>query len=196
MKRKVRESTSDVSGPAKQSAGISDEEEIDHDDLCAICHLLLYRPVTTRCGHTLCESCMAHWADVSISSQMTTVGLDDEPDLVLLPNDLETNCPMCRTSTTATLNANRDAALRRQYPRAYEVRKAEELATDEDESAASIETLTLYIGNTHRLIEPEDPGSGNKHEWKFFVRPSRTDLIEEVHIFLVISFFTGVETIY
>ena len=193
MKRKVKGSISDIGGPAKQVAEASDEDEIDHDDLCAICHLLLYRPVTTRCGHTLCESCMAHWADVSISSQMTTVGLDDEPDLVLLPNDLETNCPMCRTSTTATLNANRDAALRRQYLRAYEVRKAEELATDEDESAASIEPLTLYIGNANQLIEPEDIGSGNKHDWKFFVRPSRTDLIEEVHIFLVISSFAGVE---
>jgi hypothetical protein len=159
-------------------------EEVHEDDLCAICHLLLYRPVTTRCNHTLCESCMAHWADVSVTSQMITVGLDDEP-MFLLPNDIETRCPMCRTSTTASLNESRELELQARYPEMYKVRKVEERIENEDDSGAAIETLTLYIGNTHRLTRVEDPESTSKHDWKFFVRPSRTDMIEEVQIFLV-----------
>jgi hypothetical protein len=47
-----------------------DEEKIDEDHLCPICQLLLFRPVTTSCNHTLCESCtllsssplMPHWS--------------------------------------------------------------------------------------------------------------------------------------
>lgn len=34
-----------------------DEEKIHEDHLCPICQLLLFRPVTTICNHTLCESC-------------------------------------------------------------------------------------------------------------------------------------------
>jgi hypothetical protein len=162
----------------------AENEEIDEDDVCAICHMLLYIPVTTCCNHTLCESCMAHWADVSITSQMTTVGLDDEP-LELLPNDVETSCPMCRTPTTASLNKDRARKLEARYPETYKVREAEERSGNEDESGASVEALTLYIGNTHRLVRVEDPESHNKHDWKIFVRLSKTDMIEEVQIFLV-----------
>ena len=160
------------------------EEEIDEDDLCAICRLLLYRPVKTRCNHTLCESCMAHWADVSITTQVTTVSLEEVP-LLLLPDDIETKCPMCRTSTTASLDGIRAAELQSRYPDTYKVREEEERTLSQDASGASVETLTLYIGNTHQLLRTEDPESQNKHEWKFFVRPSRTDIIEEVHVFLV-----------
>jgi hypothetical protein len=48
-----------------------------------------------------------------------------------------------------------------------------------------IDTLTLDIGNTHRLIQPRNPTSSNEHEWTFFVRPSRVDIIEKVQIILV-----------
>jgi hypothetical protein len=170
--------------PRQGDSDTAENEEIDEDDLCAICHQLLYKPVTTRCNHTLCESCMAHWADVSVTMQMTTVGLDDEP-MVLLPNDIETRCPMCRTSTTASLNESRELELQTQYPETYKTRELEDREENEDESGASIETLTVYIGNTHRETRVEDPDSHKWHEWNFFVRPSRTDMIEEVHIFLV-----------
>lgn len=164
--------------------GQVNDEQIDHDDNCPICQVLLYHPVKTRCGHTLCEGCMTLWADVSISTQMRIVGLDDEP-IALLPADIETGCPMCRTPTTATLDRVREAALQRQYPTSYQARHVEEQTAAEADFVDSVETLTLYIGNEHHLIRPDHPHSANKHQWKFFVRPSRTDLIEEVQMFLV-----------
>lgn len=185
MKRKSSEVPSSGTDRAPKSDGASARqgEDIDLDDQCPICHLLLYRPVRTRCNHTLCESCMAHWADVSITSQMTTVGLDDRA-VVLLPNEIETRCPMCRTPTTASLDTGREMALRQSYPVLYQSREAESRTVREDDFGSSIETLTVYIGNEHSLIRTEGE-SNNKHHWKFFVRPSRTDLIEEVQIFLV-----------
>jgi hypothetical protein len=187
-RKSSRHISEEVALPPRQQDGSEtaedDLEEVHEDDLCAICHLLLYKPVTTRCNHTLCESCMAHWADVSVTSQMTTVGLNDEP-MVRLPSDIETRCPMCRTSTTASLDQSRELELQGRYPAMYKVRKVEQRMENEDASGASVEALILYIGNTHRLTRVEDPESIAKHDWKFFVRPSRTDMIEEVQIFLV-----------
>lgn len=162
--------------------------DIDDDDICPICQLLLYRPVRTRCNHTLCESCMAHWADVSITTQMTTVGLDDRA-VLLLPNEIETKCPMCRTLTTANLDPGRESKLQEQYPTVYQERENEHRMIVDDDSASRIETLTVYIGNEHSLVRPPD-NSTNKHQWKFFVRPSRSDLLEEVQIFLVCVIIT------
>ncbi|KIV97287.1 hypothetical protein PV10_01054 [Exophiala mesophila] len=166
--------------PAR-NVNLAEEIEVAPDHLCPVCQLLLYRPVRTRCNHVLCEACMAQWADVSISTRMTIVGLDDPP-LVLLPNDIETPCPMCRTPTTASLDVPLDSALQLQYPATYRERETESITTVDDSSTA-IETLTVYIGNEHSLIRA-DSDSNNKHQWNFFIRPSRTDLIEEVQIFL------------
>lgn len=162
----------------------SEDVDIDHDDLCHICHLLLHRPVLTTCRHTFCESCMAHWADVSINTQMITLGLDVDEPLILPPNEIETRCPMCRTLTIARLDDERDTELRQKYTSAYDVRQREYEEAAQDESGTFIEQLTLYIGNEHRLIRVEDPDTKNRHEWAFFVRPSRTNIIEEVQIFL------------
>ena len=129
---------------------------------------------------------MAMWADVSITSQMRIVGLDDEP-MILLPNDIEVRCPMCRTPTTASGNAHKALELRSKYPQTYDSRQREEQAAAVDDFALSVETLTLYIGNTHSLVRrnDDDDDTRNNHNWSFFVRPSRTDLIEEVQVFLV-----------
>jgi hypothetical protein len=124
------------------------------------------------------------WAEISINQQMAVVGLDDEP-MTLHPSELEIKCPMCRTPSTTNLDQNRETSLRARYPRTYPQREAEEQAAAEDDFADAVETLTLYIGNTHQLVKADSEDSPNKHNWKFFVRPSRTDLIEEVHIFLV-----------
>jgi hypothetical protein len=94
-------------------------------------------------------------------------------------------CPMCRTPTTASTDAHKALDLKKRYPRTYNTRQQDEQAAADDDLAESIETLTLYIGNTHSLVRPDTPDSTNKHNWGFFVRPSRTDLIEEVQIFLV-----------
>ncbi len=67
------------------------------------------------------------------------------------------------------------------YPVAYAERSAEEYA--DAENGDSIQAITVYIGNKHTLV-PRSVESHNTHEWTFFVRPSRTDIIEEVHIHL------------
>src|SRR4051794_8376802 len=137
--------TEDDTLPLSASAGTQDlsQEEVTDDDLCPICHLLLYKPVTTRCNHTLCASCMAHWADVSVVSQMTVVSLDEQPE-TFSASEVEAKCPMCRTQTSASHNPKMDSELRIRYPRTYEERRAEEDETRPDGSS-SIETLTVYI---------------------------------------------------
>ncbi|KIW70585.1 hypothetical protein PV04_02841 [Phialophora macrospora] len=181
MKRKSESSDTSVASPSNASTSVK-EKTVDQDDLCPICHLLLYKPVRTRCNHTMCEACMAQWADVSISSQLAHVGLDDEAT-VFLPHDVETRCPMCRTSTNSVPDPTRERALQRDYPSSYQVREIESKEGEEDDFGSTVETLTVYIGNEHTEIRAAE-GSNNKHQWKFFVRPSRTDLIEEIQIFL------------
>ncbi|KAH7047588.1 hypothetical protein B0J12DRAFT_128836 [Macrophomina phaseolina] len=82
---------------------------IDDDDLCPICHLLLHRPVRTTCAHTLCQSCMAHWADVSAASaHMTVVPLthaDPLPDAH--PGLVEARCPIVQSVTVFVGNTHR-----------------------------------------------------------------------------------------
>lgn len=159
------------------------QESIHEEDLCLVCHQLLYRPVTTQCNHTLCESCMAHWADVSAASaQMTIVSLDEEPT-TFNASEVEARCPMCRTTTTASINSGMSTRLEVQYPRAYKERELEERPSSLDGSLSSLETLTVYIGNKHEILDCQD--SPNMHEWTFFVKPSRTDIIDSVKILLV-----------
>ena len=176
MKRKA---PSEVSAKRKK---MPRNEILEHEDTCPICLLILLRPVTTTCKHTLCAECMSIWAEVSITRQMEVVGLNDSA-VTLLPSELESACPLCRTLTIATSDRRREDSLRRRYPRMYVEREVE--ARSIDDSAEAVETLTLYIGNTHSLIKSDTVDQQNKHKWSFFVRPSRTDLIEEVQVFLV-----------
>ncbi|KAK4506567.1 hypothetical protein PRZ48_000299 [Zasmidium cellare] len=155
-----------------------DEDSVEEDDLCPICRLLLYNPVTTSCNHTLCASCMAHWADVSLSQQMTIVDVDEEPVPFNPVSELEARCPMCRTQTTATTDAVRTEALKAKYPALWAERETEEEGEGE---MGGIQTLTVYVGNRHKMVESED---ANQHEWAFFVKPSRTDIVEEVQFLL------------
>jgi hypothetical protein len=163
----------------------TDPDPISEDDICPVCHLLLFKPVKTRCSHLLCSSCMAHWADVSVTSQMTIVSLDDQPSS-FDPIQIEANCPMCRTRTTASLDTQLEEDLKTRYPVKYTEREVEERAPEDGGEEVPVETLTLYIGNEHRMVLPQG-GDANRHEWTFFVRPSRTDIIEEVQLLLVRS---------
>ena len=168
---------------ATSSAHPDSDAVIDEDDLCPICQLLLCNPVTTRCGHTLCKSCMATWADVSVSMpNMIIVSVDEEAIDFDPATGLEARCPMCRTLTNATANAQRTEDLRSRYSQTYSKREAEE-AHDED-LGDSIQTITIHVGNKHELVTPEADDSENQHLWTFFVRPTRTDIIEEVHLHL------------
>ncbi|KAH0291909.1 hypothetical protein KCU62_g2401, partial [Aureobasidium sp. EXF-3399] len=94
--------------------------------------------------------------------------------------DTEARCPMCRTPTSATPNSTIATQLQEKYPITYQTRATEETSED-DPNASTIETLTLCIGNTHKLISPA-PESQNMHLWNFFVRPSRTDIIAAVEV--------------
>ena len=95
---------------------------------------------------------------------------------------------MCRTLSTASADRSRERRLRRQYARLYKQREVDARTASDEDFVEAVETLTLYIGNSHQLIRPDSAGSKNTHNWKFFVRPSRTDLIEEVQVFLVRRF--------
>lgn len=152
-------------------------DAVTPDDQCPMCHLLLYNPVTTTCNHTFCSRCMSHWADVSVTSQMAIVPLSDIP-VDLTPSNVEAKCPMCRTLTSAHPATDLASGLQDKYSAAYAQRRADD---GDEEELATVETITVYIGNKHSLV-PAAPGSGNCHDWTFFVRPSRTDIIQAVRM--------------
>ncbi|SMR46252.1 unnamed protein product [Zymoseptoria tritici ST99CH_1A5] len=170
-----------------QSPPISSPEETIHeDDLCPICHLLLHPPVTTTCNHTLCQPCFAYWAETSLSQRpLQVVSIDDEP-ADFDASDLEAKCPMCRTLTTARLDIRREERLRAQYPRTW--RELESEREREREGSERVQTLTVFVGNRHREVDAEgrvrEDGASNRHEWTFFVKSSRDDIVEEVQILL------------
>lgn len=168
--------------PALTSSS-GDIEIVAEDDLCAICQLMLYRPVKMHCNHTLCEACMAHWADVSVTTQMKIVDVDEEVVDFNPISGLEARCPMCRTQTAAELDDDRSRQLMSKYPRTWSERQAEDEPEDQSILGA-VHTLTLHIGNRHKEVAPTR-GESNMHEWNFFVKPSRLDIIKEVRIELV-----------
>ncbi|KAH9839878.1 uncharacterized protein C8Q71DRAFT_744626 [Rhodofomes roseus] len=161
----------------------SQSEKVAEDDLCPICHLLLYKPVTTPCKHSACQSCMARWADISVSSEMVILPISTSSGDPAPPSD-EVKCPMCRTLTTTILDATKDEDLRTRYPQTYldRAEETEESEVGEGENA-TVETLTIHLGNTHKLRNPGE-GGYNAHQWTFFVRPSNTYIIEEVRMLL------------
>lgn len=165
-------------------SGTVNSEDVSEDDTCPICRLLLHEPVTTTCNHVLCKFCMAQWASVSLATPMTIVDVDEEPAEFDAVSELEARCPMCRTMTTAASNPTLAQKLRARYPLTYAERDSEAQAESEGLGGDAIQTLTVYIGNRHTRVPPVEDSPHNEHEWTFFVRPSRTDIIEEVHIFL------------
>lgn len=169
----------------------SPSEVVAHDDLCPICHLLLYDPVKTQCNHVLCASCMAQWADISSTTHITPSSLDldlshfdpnYDPTADLA--SLEANCPMCRTQTSASLHTELKATLAARYPKTYEERRVEEeVARGSRTGQDGVEGMTILIGNRHRMVRGEE--SANKHDWTFFVRFSRPEIVQEVRVNLV-----------
>ncbi|EMC99099.1 hypothetical protein BAUCODRAFT_22388 [Baudoinia panamericana UAMH 10762] len=179
-RRRRRET--EQSGSSSVDVSPNAEDAIAEDDLCPVCRLLLFQPVTTGCNHSLCRTCMARWAEVSISAPMTIVRVDEEPQDFDAATGLEARCPMCRTYTTASLDHPLADRLQSTYPAVYGERGSEE--ADDGDQHDSIQTITVYIGNSHELIQPAEQESHNIHRWTFFVRPSRNDIIDEVQIFL------------
>lgn len=117
-----------------------------------------------------------------MSQPMTIVPVDEQATDFDPVSGLEARCPMCRTQTSAVADVAREQALLAKYSDAYAKREDEE--REDAALSESIQTITVCVGNHHSLVEPQEEGSSNTHEWTFFVRPSRTDVIEEVQIFL------------
>lgn len=159
--------------------------DIAHDDLCPICHLLIYEPVKTSCGHHMCCTCFAQWADMSASTSPSDLDpeVDYDPDSIDLAG-LEVSCPMCRTMTKASLHIETRDVLQSKYPAAYAERRQQELEANRQEMGGDgIERFTIVIGNRHHLTTRE-PGTagGNRHDWTFFVKFSKPELVRSVNV--------------
>jgi hypothetical protein len=165
-------------------------EAVNAHDICPVCKLLLIEPVTTSCSHLLCESCMT----TSDKINLTVVPLDSEGDVggeaAQWNFQITQPCPCCEPGHSSTAgehgftdtyfakaNIKLSQELRAKYPSEY-VRREASLDATED----GTQMLTINVGNWHELVGP------HRHKWTFFVKPSRTDIIEEIHIHLHESF--------
>lgn len=131
---------------------------------------------------------MAQWADVSSTTNIEHSSLDvDLADFD--PNydptyDLEADCPMCRTHTIASPDDALAQELERKYPEAYAERQVEEeVERGSRVGQNGVEGMMILIGNKHKLVENTE--DANQHDWTFFVRTSRPELVKEVRIHLV-----------
>lgn len=160
-------------------------EVVNPSDMCYVCKELLLEPIAASCcNNRLCESCMT--TDDRVN--MTIVPLDHEGQLGGDAADYNfhiiQHCPFCNafsrkglekiTSFPDTRLAN---LLRQKYPVTYARREKALFDINQNTQA-----LTIHIGNWH-----EEFGQ-DSHRWTFFVKPSRTDIVQEVHIELHESF--------
>ncbi|ORY11064.1 hypothetical protein BCR34DRAFT_625008 [Clohesyomyces aquaticus] len=167
---------------------------IAEDDLCPICHLLLYHPVKTTCSHVLCQSCMLQWAEASATSHSVPISPSSALDLDLsyfdptfdayTPSRIEANCPMCRTATTARRDRSLAKELEEKHPEMYKERRTEEEALSKGEKGEGVEGMQILIGNTHQLVNAGTDTPTNSHEWTFFLRFSRPEIVEGVAVHL------------
>lgn len=130
---------------------------------------------------------MAQWASTSMTSHIPHSSLD--LDLTPFdPNydpayDLEANCPMCRTPTTASPDTTLAAQLEARYPVTYAERKVEEeVERGMRTGAGGAEGVMILIGNRHRMERGTE--DANQHDWTFFVRLSRPELIDKIEVYL------------
>ncbi|KAL1648266.1 hypothetical protein SLS61_006956 [Didymella pomorum] len=95
--------------------------------------------------------------------------------------DLEANCPMCRTHTAASPDRALATQLEQKYPATYAERRVEEEVDRGSRIGQNgVEGIMILIGNKHRLVRGSE--DANQHDWTFFVRTSRPDLVEEVRV--------------
>jgi len=141
---------------------------------------------------------MAQWAEASSSNKVTEIEHSSaDVDLANFdPNydptyDLEANCPMCRSHTTASPDTELAKQLETKYPTTYTERRVEEeIERGSRVGQNGIEGFLILIGNKHKLIsESED---ANEHDWTFFVRTSRPDIVKEVRLDLVSGLFCAI----
>ena len=81
-KKKNRKDTEEKS-PLLKSEEENTLKIFEKECLCTICLNIVFRPVTTSCGHNFCQSCLQKW----------------------LKN--KSQCPNCKTSLTDWMKSNR-----------------------------------------------------------------------------------------
>lgn len=141
---------------------------------------------------------MAQWADASSTNNIEHSSLDvnlTDFDPNYDPTyDLEANCPMCRTHTTAAPDQGLARALEQKYPVAYAERRAdEEIDRGSRIGQDGVEGVMILIGNKHRLERGAE--DDNQHDWTFFVRTSRPELVKHVIVDLHPTFRPPVLTL-
>jgi hypothetical protein len=131
---------------------------------------------------------MAQWADASSTTDIEHSSADVELEN-FDPNydpsyDLEANCPMCRSHTTAAPDMALATQLESKYPTTYAERRVEEeVERGSRVGQDGVEGFMILIGNRHKLVRAAE--DDNQHDWTFFVRMSRPELVKEVRIDLV-----------
>lgn len=139
----------------------------------------------------MCASCMAQWADASTTNEINEiehtgwdVDLDDFDPNYDPAYDLEANCPMCRTHTKASPDQTLARQLEQKYPATYADRRVEEeIDRGSRVGQDGVEGFMILIGNKHKLVRGSE--DDNQHDWTFFVKTSRPELVEEVRVELV-----------
>lgn len=151
----------------------------DEDVKCPICHHLLHDPVTTECGHTTCNACLAMWIAHSMTErQRIDASFTVQTEYML--NGLSVKCPLCRAETTASPDTQRQNQLQRIYSAAYQQFNIEN-------ATQTVQDVFIHIGNKHKIVPPSiSPftGMARTHFWVFFLTTSRPDIIESVDLIL------------
>ena len=130
---------------------------------------------------------MTTWVSASqFQNRIVHVDVDTDPAVFDTVAAMQAGCPMCRTFTRALPSAARRTELQAKYPRTYVERQTEAVSEARPDGAENEESITLYIGNRHQELPVPTTGepAENTHCWTFFVRPSRADIVEEVHFYL------------
>lgn len=166
-----------------------ERETLTADDMCPICTDFLHTPIVTECRHTFCQSCF-RWADVSVSSSqlapLSTLAAyqiqhDSKWAKVIL-------CPICGTMSESALDLDHQHEIQNKHPFCWRYATWRTPEIHPSQKFPALEFMALTIGNTHKLTKltgRDDPLSPhNRHDWTFYVRPSQSDLIENVRIFL------------
>lgn len=160
------------------SSHVGQPEDVHEDERCPNCKQLLFEPVTTSCKHSFCAACMSHQTDDELALIWEPLGSGNvQGDAAQENFGRPRSCPVCGAESLLYHNTALAQQLQSKYPRTFTQRSEKACSADEDSGIISIS-----IGNWHELVKTDH------HRWTFFVKPSRTDVIGEVHIHLHESF--------
>lgn len=167
-----------VDGPAQRETA-ERPKGAGIDESCPLCARLLYEPVTTSCHHRCCEHCLidhSHDDLILLFEPLDSAG-KAEGQAAIENFGTMRPCPVCKSRAYVWRNLALTHYLQTKHTLKYTERAAEVNGSDTD-----AEILTIHIGNWHELVAKD------AHRWNVFVKPSRTDIIKDVHVQLHESF--------